>query len=152
MNRLPDVILTAAQRHELEQLLRKGKVAASLQRRARILLLSDRSQGGPWRSAPAIAALVFVHPNTVRNVQRCFVRTGFTAALYGKPPPGAAPKLDGVGEAHLLMLACSEPPPGHTRWTLRLLADRLVELGDVESISHVSVGARLKKTKSSPGA
>lgn len=152
MNRLPDVILTAEQRHELEQLLRKGKVAASLQRRARILLLSDRSQGGEWRSAPAIAAAVLVHPNTVRNVQRRFVRTGFSAALHGKPHPGAQPKLDGAGEARLLMLACSAPPPGHTRWTLRLLADRLVELGEVEHISHVSVGTRLKKTRSSPGA
>ncbi|MGL4651836.1 MAG: helix-turn-helix domain-containing protein [Caldilineaceae bacterium] len=73
------------------------------------------------------------------------------AALTDKPPPGAAPAFTGETQAHLTLLACSQPPEGHTHWTLRLLADLLAELGHEESIRHVTVGELLKKTNSSLG-
>jgi putative transposase len=73
-------------------------------------------------------------------------------ALYDLPRPGAAPKVTGEVEAHLTLLACSDPPEGHARWTLHLLADRLVELKVVDSLSHTAVAKTLKKTHSSPGS
>jgi hypothetical protein len=87
----------------------------------------------------------------VSNVKRRYFVDGLPDALYDKPRPGAKPKVDGEVEAHLIALACSDPPEGYTRWTLRLLADQLVALEVVESISHVTVGEVLKKTKSSRG-
>jgi len=90
-------------------------------------------------------------PSTVANVRHRFNRAGLQAALYDKPRPGQKPKVTGEVEARLVMLACSDPPPGHTRWSLRLLADQMVELEIVDSISHVTVGQVLKKTKSSRG-
>ncbi len=92
-----------------------------------------------------------VHPNTVRNVRRRFVAGGLAHALYDNPRPGAVPKLNGEVEAQLTVLACSEPPAGHKRWTLRLLADQLVVLGHVDRVSHVAVGQWLKKTHLSLG-
>jgi transposase len=151
MSRKPDVELSQTQRDELEHMLRAGNAPARTQTRARILLLSDRSQG-PWRSAPQVAAAVMVHPNTVRNVRRRFVAEGLAAALQEKPRPGATPKLDGELEARLTLLACSTPPDGYKRWTLRLLAEQLVALEYVDEISHVTVGEWLKKTHLSLGA
>jgi len=90
-------------------------------------------------------------PSTVANVRRRFNREGLRAALYDKPRPGQKPKVTGEVEAQLMVLACSKPPPGHARWTLRLLAEQMVELEIVDSISHVTVGQVLKKTKSSRG-
>jgi hypothetical protein len=87
----------------------------------------------------------------VINVRRRFLSGGLQAALYDKGWPGAPPKFTGEVEAKLTMLACSDPPEGAARWTLRLLADKMVELGYVDSISHVTVGEMLKKTKSSRG-
>jgi hypothetical protein len=92
------------------------------------------------------------HRNTIGNIRRRFLAGGLPAALYDKPlPPRAPKKLTGEVEAHLIALACSAPPEGQQRWTLRLLADRLAELGLVDRISHVAVGARLKKTRSNRG-
>lgn len=145
-----DIRLTAEQRATLKELLHRGKSSARVQTRARIMLLSDRSQG-PWQSAPRVAKAVLVHPNTVRKVRRRFVAAGLSAALGERPRPGAKPKLTGAVEAQLTVLACSAPPAGHARWTLRLLAGRLVELGLVDSVSHVSVHHWLKKANSSPG-
>ncbi len=150
MSQSQDVELTADQRHELEGMLRAGSTPARTQTRARILLLSDRSQG-QWRSAPQVAEAVMVHPNTVRNVRRRFVAGGLAHALYDNPRPGAVPKLNGEVEAQLTVLACSQPPAGHKRWTLRLLADQLVVLGHVDRVSHVAVGQWLKKTHLSLG-
>ena len=78
--------------------------------------------------------------------------SGLQAALYEKPRPGQAPKVTGEIEAKLIMLACSQPPEGHARWTLRLLAGRVIELGYLDYVSHVTVGEVLKKTNSSLGA
>jgi hypothetical protein len=109
-------------------------------------LLLDRNQANPLAD-DAVAKALLCHRNTVGNVRHRFVTAGLAGALYDKPmPPRAPKKLTGEVEAHLIALACSAPPEGQKRWTLRLLADRLVELGLVEGISHVAVGARLKKT------
>jgi transposase len=151
MGKSIDIILSEQERQKLERLLRVGKATVRIQNRARILLLSDRSQGGQWRSAPSIAAQLLVHANTVRNVRRRYRTHGLEAALYELPRPGAKPKLTGEVEAQLTVLACSEPPAGHAHWSLRLLADRLIELELVEYVSHVTVGEWLKKANSSLG-
>lgn len=142
--------LSVEQRQELHQVIHSGNAPARTQTRARILLLSA-SEPGAWRSAPAVARALDVHPNTVRNVRRRFVAEGLAAALSERPRPGAAPKLTGEVEAQLTVLACSQPPEGHAEWTLRLLADELVALGTLESVSHTTVGHWLKKTNSSLG-
>ena len=143
--------LSDEQREHLERLVRRGSAPARTQTRARILLLTDRSQG-QTRTDQAVADALGCSRTTVVITRRLYVREGPAAALYDKVRPGAAPKITGEIEAKVTALACSDPPDGHARWTLRLLADRVVELGYVESISHVAVGERLKKTISSPGA
>jgi transposase len=151
------ITLTDDQRTTLNTLSRSGSAPARTHTRARILLLLDRSQAASWTDE-AIAKALRCHRNTVGNIRRRFVTAGLQAALYHKPlPPRAPKKLTGEVEAHLIALACSAPPEGQQRWTLRLLAERLVELGLVDRISHVAVGERLKKTtfnrgRSSPGA
>jgi len=85
------------------------------------------------------------------NVRHRFLDSGLEVALYDRPRPGAEPKITGEIEAKLTMLACSDPPSGQARWTLRLLAEKLIELGYVDYVSHVTVGEHLKKTNSSPG-
>jgi hypothetical protein len=142
--------LSEHERQELEQLIRKGESSARVQRRARILLLSDRNQEQPLGTGETAKA-VMCSSGTVCNVKGRYLSGGLPEALYDKPRPGAKPKITGDVEAHLIALACSDPPEGQARWTLRLLAGRLVELELVESISHVAVGEVLKKTNSSPG-
>lgn len=144
------VVLSDDHRTHLESLIRAGNAPARTQTRARILLLTDRRQEN-LRPDAEIAAALLCSLTTVRNVRHRFVRNGLDAALYDRPRPGAKPKITGETEAHLTLLACSAPPEGQARWTLRLLADRLVELGYVESLSHVAVGERLKKMNSNPG-
>jgi len=87
----------------------------------------------------------------VRNVRRRYVEGGLSAALNDKGWPGAKPKLTGELEAKLVLLACSEPPKGYARWTLRLLADQMIELGYIDDVSHVTVREWLKKTNLSLG-
>jgi transposase len=137
--------LSADERTELEQLIHAGKASARKQTRARILLLGDRSRGQK-RTDREIAEAVMCNKTTVGNIRRRYVEGGLPKALNDKGWPGAKPKLNGEGEAKLTMLACSEPPQGHARWTLRLLADQMVELGYIESISYVTIGEYLKKT------
>ncbi len=109
------------------------------------MLLLNRKQTAPWTDE-AIAKALRCHRHTVGHVRSRLVPAGLQAALFHKPlPPRAPKKLTGEVEAHLLALACRAPPEGQHRWTLRLLADRLVALGLVEQISHVAVGAYLKK-------
>lgn len=134
----------------LMQLIHGGESSARVQTRARILLLSDRSQGRQ-RTLAEVADSVLCSVGTVRNIKRNYLAGGVEAALYEKPRPGAAPTFTGEVEAQLTMLACSEPPEGHARWTLRLLAERMVALDYVDEISHVTVGKILKKTHCSPG-
>jgi hypothetical protein len=150
MGKHTHIELTSEERTELEKLIRTGNAPARTHTRARILLLSDRSQGQK-RTDQEVADAVLCCKNTVRNVRRRFLSGGLQAALSDKGWPGASPKFTGEVEAKLVMLACSEPPEGAARWTLRLLADKMVELHYVDSMSHVTVGEILKKTKSSRG-
>lgn len=134
----------------LTQLIRSDDTPARVQTRARVLLFSDRSQGQK-RTLAQIAEIALCSVGTVRNIKRNYLAGGLEAALYEKPRPGAEPTFTGETEAQLVMLACSEPPVGHARWSLRLLAEQLIELEVVETISHVTVGTMLKKTSCSPG-
>ena len=144
------ICLTEAERTQLETLITRGSAPARMQTRARILLLSDRSFGAAKTEAE-IASALLCSKNTVGNIRRRCAEEGVDAALVEKPRPGAIPKIDGETEARIILLACSAPPLGKARWTLRLLASQAVELGYVESISHVTIGERLKKTNSSLG-
>lgn len=146
------VRLTAEERAELDELIRTGKRAASVIIHARILLKADAGAGGPGWDDERIAEAVECGASTVYRVRQAFVEEGLTAALFRKKPTGRQyRKLDGAQEAHLIALACGAPPAGRNHWTLRLLADRLVELDGVESISPECVRMTLKKTNSSPG-
>jgi Homeodomain-like domain len=140
------VTLTEEERAALDALLRKGKAAARKLTHARILLKADVSSGGPgWRDE-AISAALEVSTGTVQRIRQLFVEAGLEAALNRRPAAQPRPwKLDGVGEAHLIALTCSEPPAGQARWTLRLLAAQMVELAYVDSLSHETVRHVLKK-------
>ncbi len=140
--------LTPAEREPLTALVSKGKAAAYKIKHAHILLLADTN--GPAWSDENIAKALSVHPNTVRGVRQRWVEQGLEAALARKRQscPSRPVLLDGNQEAHLMALRCSTPPSGHARWTLHLLADQLVELQVVESISHETVRKGLKKTHS----
>lgn len=134
-------------KHHLRRLIGQGEAKARVLARARVLLLA--SEGREDRD---VASALHVCVATVENVRRRFASEGLEAALHDKPRPGARPRLDGRAEAHLVALACSEPPEGREHWTMRLLADRLVELELVESISDETVRRAMKKTSSSPGS
>ena len=144
MSKHRKVTLTTEVRERLEGIIHSGDEPARTQTRARILLLTDHRQGHHWNDE-AIAAGLLCSQKTVVNVRQRYVEEGLEAALYDKPRPGQAPKLTGEVEAQLTLLACSDPPEGYARWTMRLLADKLVELELVEEISHVAVWERLKK-------
>lgn len=152
MNKKYIVELTPDQRATLEHLTRTGTTAAAVQRHARILLKADTGPvGAAWKDA-AIAAAVDVSLPTVERVRRQFVTHGLHTALHRKPTTRASQrKLDGVQEAHLAAIACSPPPNGAERWTLALLADKLVELNIVDTIARDTVRVALKKTRSSRG-
>ena len=142
--------LTPEQRDELETLIKSGNAPARVQTRARILLLADRRQD-KWHTDAQIAEAMQCSAGTALCIRHRFLQEGLQAALAEKPRPGAAPKITGDVEAQLTVLACSDPPEGQARWTVRLLASRLVELGVVESITPPTVWERLKKTRLSPG-
>ncbi len=112
--------------------------------------MTDRSLG-EHRKDKDIAKSLMINSETVGRTRKRFVTEGIEAALYDKPRPGRVPKITGDIEAKLTVLACSNPPEGHSRWTLRLLADRIVELGYVDTISHVAIRKCLKKVNSNPG-
>ena len=145
--------LSGQEREELTSILRKGRTSAHRQRRARILLLADT--GGPdgGNSDSQIAAAAHTSIPSVERVRRICVEDGLERALVGKDPErDYERKLDGRGEAQLIALCCGPAPEGQARWTLRLLAGRLVELEVVEAICHETVRQVLKKTNSSRGA
>jgi putative transposase len=150
MGKHTHVELTEEQRTELEQLIRTGDAPARTHTRARILLLSDRNQGQK-RTDQEVADAALCSKSTVVNVRRRVLTGGLRLALYDKGWPGPTPKFTGEIEAKLTMLACSDAPDGAARWTLRLLAERMIELGYVDYISHVTVRELLKKTNLSHG-
>lgn len=136
---------------ELEQLIKSGEHKARVISRARVLLLLDRSQGEK-RTLAQVAEATMLSNVSVSHIKRRYFEGGLEKALYDKPRPGRpVTKMTGDVEAQLIALTCSEPPEGYDQWTLRLLADGLVQLEVVDSISHVTVGATLKKTNSNPG-
>jgi len=150
MTKFYRVTLTGEEQGDLEGLINKGKAAARKLAHARILLQTDEAEGGPGRTDQEVAEALNVSVRTVERVRQCFVEEGLEAALEPKPSPRVYSRLlDGAQEAHLIALACSAPPEGKPRWTLRLLADRMVELEYVESLSHETVRSVLKKTNSS---
>jgi transposase len=136
----------------LLRLISTGKAAARTLVHARILLKADTPPGEHGLFDVDIAAAVETSVNTVERVRQRFVEAGLQAALVPRVPTEPRPtKLDGRGEAQLIAVACSEPPGGRARWTLQLLADRLVELQVVEAISYETVRRVVKKVSSSPG-
>jgi hypothetical protein len=146
------VELTEAERAQLRTLVGAGVAPARMLTRARILLKANQGEGGPGWTDAAIAGALEVHPATVARVRRQYVEAGLDAALARKRPDRVyARVLDGAAEAHLVAVACSEPPAGRERWTLRLLADELVRLEVVDAVSHETVRRTLKQTTSSRG-
>jgi len=134
------VDLTADERETLLALTQSGKISARKLKRAQMLMLVDEGQADT-----EIAAVLKVGLRTVERTRQRFVLEGLQAALHEKPRPGARVKLDAKGQALLEMLAQSKPPEGQKRWTLQLLADRLVELQVVEAISDETVRQVVKK-------
>jgi len=146
------VVLSPEERSRLRGLLRRDATTAMQQRRTRILLAAESRAGYPAQTDVAVATAVGVDARTVARVRAEFARCGLERAVTGRArvfPPRHL--LDSAQEAHLVTLACSSPPPGQARWTLRLLAARLVELEVVPQVSHETVRQTLKKTASSRG-
>jgi transposase len=140
------VALSPEERTTLEQLLRSGKAGTRRLTRARILLKADNGL-----SDEEIAAALDVGTATVGRIRQRFVEENL-GALDEHARPGAQRKLTGKQEAHVIAMACTPTPEGHARWTLRLLADKVVELGFADSIAHETVRQVLKKTRSNRGS
>jgi transposase len=150
MSKHRKVILTDEQHQELEAIIHAGNAPARTQNRARILLLSDTSKGNPF-SEKQIATALMCSAQTVHNIRHKFIQSDLATALYDQARPGQAPKITGEVEAKLIAMVCSQPPEGRKRWTLQLVADQLVELQILESISDVAVMKCLKKMNLSLG-
>ena len=142
--------LTDAERHELLKIIKNGTSPAKVITRANILLSSDASKGKP-PTVSEVAERYNTTTTTVQNVRTDYAKSGLEGALNRKKreTPPVPPKVDGTLEARIIAISCSDPPKGYDRWTLRLVADRCVELGYVESLSHMTVKRTLKKTNSS---
>jgi transposase len=141
------VRLSSDERQQLQTLVDEGRGGKLTRQWARVLLKADQAEGAPGWSDERVAEFAEVSLSTVHRVRERFVEEGFEAALHKKPSPQRQHrKLDGAGEATLIATACSQAPEGRSRWTLHLLADKLVELGVVDRISHECVRSTLKKT------
>jgi len=141
------VTLTDEERERLEQLTRKGTASVRMVRRAQTLLLAAEE-----RRDEDIAAALRIGVATVERTRRRCVEEGVEASLRERPRPGARPKLGPKEQAMVVALACTKPPEGRTRWTMHLLADRVVELEIVPDITDESIRRLLKRTSSSPGS
>lgn len=141
------VVLTDEQRAALRTLVGRGVAPARRLMHARILLKADQGEGGAAWADAAIAGALEIHPATVARVRQQYVAEGLEAALDRRAPRREyARKLDGTQEAHLVALACGTPPAGRERWSLRLLADELVRLEVVDTVSHETVRQTLQQT------
>ena len=141
------VDLSEQERASLRTLIGQGTASARALTHARILLKANQGEAGQGCTDQAIADALEVHPTTVARVRQLYVTAGLGAAVYRKAPERAYRRtLDGEQEARLVALACSTPPAGRTRWTLRLLAERLVVLEVVDSVSYETVRQALKQT------
>ncbi len=147
------VRLSADERTALKKYSASGRGAARSFIRARILLKADQSERGPGWSDEQISDALDVTVQTVERVRKQLVEEGFDAILSRREykQKVSRKKIDGDVEARLIALSCSEPPAGRSRWTLRLLADKVVELGFIEAISHEAIRQTLKKTKLNHG-
>src|SRR5206468_9574409 len=140
------------QRQELQHLIHTGKATAHQQMAARILLKADEANDEHWSSSQ-IAAALEISPRTVIRIKQRYAQQGLSTALMGNYPKvrPLRMKIDGRVEAHLIALACGRAPQGHRRWTMQLLADRVVDLGIVDQISDEAVRLALKKTNCATG-
>lgn len=146
------VRLNETEREELETVLATPRAAAERVLRARVLLKADEGERGPGWSDAKIADAFEIGISKIQRLRQRLVEEGVVAALMRHPSPQARPrKLDGAQEARLVTVACSAPPAGRARWTLQLLADQLVRLKVVDTISDETVRVTLKKMRSSPG-
>ena len=146
MNKKYIVRLTPDERAYLQGLLKENKKAVRALTHARILLKADVSEDGPGWPDHQISEAFDISKRTVERVRERFVEEGLESSLYHRRGKRQyLSKIDGEFEARLIAMTCSEPPAGHGRWTLRLLADRFVALGYVDSISHESIRQTLKK-------
>jgi transposase len=146
------VTLTKEEREQLLALIGKGKHSSQQYRNACILINTDEGPYGQKLSNEQIAQVLQINTKTVERVKQRFVEEGYESCIERKPYPQKGPiKTDGDFEAHLIALSCSEAPKGYARWSLRLLADKMVELKYAESISHETIRRVLKKTKSNRG-
>ena len=141
------VKLTDGQRNELFSLLNKGEHSSRVIKRVNILLQSDSG-----KTAPQIAEDLKTSQQTVYNIRKRLTNGGLESSLYEKPRQGGKRRLDARQEAHIIATACSAPPGCRSRWTIRLLTDRIVELGIVDEISRETVRRTLKKTSLSLGS
>jgi len=148
------VVLTDEQRERCWELVRSGRAPARTILHAQVLLKTDRGPQGPGWTDQAISEAFGVSTVTVAHVRKTMLDEGLEAALchYRGPRREYRRKLDGHQEAHLIAMACSKPPKGHKRWSLRLLSQRMVQLEHVDSLSHETVRQTLKKTSCNPGA
>ena len=148
MRKLYRATLTQAERKQLLEITRKGKSGARYQAHARVLLQADEGEDGLSRSDAEIHEALGVAVSTIERVRQRFVEDGLEAALERKPTTRQYERiLDGAAEAHLIALACSEPPDGRESWTLQLLADHLVLLGHCPSVGRETVRRTLKKMR-----
>jgi transposase len=147
MKKLYHVKLTEEERRHLSDITSKGKAGARRINRARVLLLADAG-----KRDPEIREIVGVKASFVERTRQRFAEGGVERGLNDRPRSGRPPKLNGKQEAFLVALTCSDSPAGHETWTMRLLADKLVELQVIEDISHETVRQVLKKTSLNPGS
>lgn len=146
------VKLSSDERKILLKLIKEGNASKEKLNRARILLKCDCGEEGENWADDKIAEAFYVTEKTVFNVRQSLVEEGFDKTLNRAPQKNRKSRIiQGEEEAYLVALSCTEPPKGHCKWTLRLLADKMVELEYVDSVSHVTIGDALKKTKLNPG-
>ncbi|SRR5712691_10085074 len=147
------VKLSQQQRQQLQGLIGAGHTSARSLTHARLLLKADQGEQGPGWSDEQISEALEVSVPTIERVRHRFVDHGLQDAVDRRPQPPRPEKriLNGKHEAHLIALSCSQKPEGWTRWSVRLLADRMVELGEVEQVSRETIRRTLKKTNSNPG-
>ena len=141
--------LSESERECLQKMVSKGKHKATDMRKAHVLLASDESKERQSESAISLAYCLSI--KSVERIRRQFCERGMDIFTPQPRRSRSDKKIDGAVEAHILAVSCSEPPVGQSRWKLQSIADKIVELGVIEHISHTSVGTVLKKMKSSPG-
>jgi transposase len=145
------VRLTSEERKKLENMVARGKVAAYRRLHAQVLLKADISDKGPGWTDQKIADAFDITVRSIERIRKRLVEYGLDAAIRRAGGGGRKRLLDGSAEAHLIALACSDPPEGRCQWTLQLLADKMVELRHIDTVSYETVRRVLKKTKSNHG-